>query len=331
MRSKAHFFYRHLQTTFYGLLSPFTSADLALFHEFAPAPGGGGHQFLRALVKALLALGLRVENNRLSHTTRAGLFNSFNFDFDRLRRLQRPGVRLVHRVDGPIGVYRGREDGADRRIWEINQELARATIFQSAYSLRRHTELGMEFRDPVVIHNTPDPDIFFPAADRAPLAGRKIRLISTSWSDNPNKGAAAYAWLDSNLDFSSYEYTFVGRLPLPVNNIRLIQPLPSQAVANLLRAHDVYITASRFESCSNALLEGLACGLPALYLDSGGHPELVKGAGLPFETPEEIPPLLQALVDDYPAFQARIRLPTLAETARRYLEVLLPGWGGGGV
>ena len=28
-------------------------ADLALFHEFVPPPGGGGHQFLRALTREL--------------------------------------------------------------------------------------------------------------------------------------------------------------------------------------------------------------------------------------------------------------------------------------
>src|SRR5215467_11286696 len=79
-------------------------ADLAVFHDFAPPPAGGGNQFLRALVGELERRGLRVERNRLSAGTPACLCNSYNFDLARLRRLAR-GARIVHRVDGPIGVY----------------------------------------------------------------------------------------------------------------------------------------------------------------------------------------------------------------------------------
>jgi NAD(P)-dependent dehydrogenase (short-subunit alcohol dehydrogenase family) len=129
------------------------NADLAVFHEFAAPPYGGGNQFLLALVRELEGRGLEVEVNRLSGGTRACLYNSFNFDFGRLKRFARDGVRMVHRVDGPIGAYRGFDDGTDRRIVGINQELADATILQSAYSLAKHRELGLELRDPVVIHN----------------------------------------------------------------------------------------------------------------------------------------------------------------------------------
>ena len=93
-------------------------ADLALFHEFEPAPAGGGHQFLRALVRELESRGLVVETNRISGGTPACLFNSFNFDFGRLRRFAREDCRMVHRVDGPIGVVprlRRRDGRADRR------------------------------------------------------------------------------------------------------------------------------------------------------------------------------------------------------------------------
>jgi hypothetical protein len=83
-------------------------------------PWGGGNQFLRALVGEFERRGLTVEVNRISGGTAACLFNSFNFDFRRLRRFARPGVRMVHRVDGPIGVYRGFDDGTDARIAEIN-------------------------------------------------------------------------------------------------------------------------------------------------------------------------------------------------------------------
>jgi glycosyltransferase involved in cell wall biosynthesis len=303
-------------------------ADLALFHELAPPPSGGGHQFLRALTRELTALGLAVEHNRLSSSTPACLFNSFNFDFARLRRFAREGCRMVHRVDGPIGVYRGFDDGSDARIAEINTELADATVFQSRYSLEKHRELGFELRAPVVIPNTVDPAIFHPPASREPIAGRKVRLVATSWSDNRRKGADTLAWLDAHLDWARFEMTFVGRPAARFERIRVAGPLGSEGVAQLLREHDLYLAPSRDDPCSNALLEALACGLPAAYLESGGHAELVGGGGLPFTADEELPELLERLVEGIDSLRAAIVVPPLGDVADRYLEVLGLGWRG---
>ena len=297
-------------------------ADLALFHEFAPAPTGGGHQFLRALVSELERRGVAVELNRISRATPACLFNSFNFDFRRLRRFARPDCRMVHRLDGPIGVYRGFDDGTDARIAQVNGELADATVVQSQFSLEAHRELGIELREPVVIANAVDPAIFHPPAARDPLDARKARLIAVSWSDNPNKGAEVFAWLDENLDWERYEMSFVGRSPAAFLRIRVRGPVPSRELANELRRHDVYVAASRNDPCSNALLEALACGLPAVYLASGGHPELVGDGGLPFVSAEEVPEVLERLLGEVDDRRGAIRVPSLEQVADRYLEVL---------
>jgi len=297
-------------------------ADLALFHEFAPAPTGGGHQFLRALVSELERRGLAVEVNRISGRTPACLFNSFNFDFRRLRRFAGDDCRMVHRVDGPIGVYRGFDDGTDARIEETNRELADATVVQSHFSLEAHRALGIDLRAPIVIPNAVDPAIFHPPPAREPFIGRKVRLVATSWSDNPNKGGEVFTWLDRNLDWDRFELTFVGRSPVPFERIRTLGPVDSRTLADALRHHDVYIAPSRNDPCSNALLEALACGLPAVYLESGGHPELVGDAGLPFTAPEELPAVLERLLDELDDRRVAIRVTSLAEVADRYLEVL---------
>jgi glycosyltransferase involved in cell wall biosynthesis len=299
-----------------------SAADLAVFHEFRPPPYGGGNQFLLALVRELQGRGLGVEVNRLSGGTPACLFNSFNFDFARLRRFVRDGVRMVHRVDGPIGVYRGFDDGTDRRIASVNHELADATILQSRYSLDKHQELGLELRDPVVIHNAVDPAIFHPAPARDPLPGRPLRVIATSWSDNPRKGAEVLEWLDRNLDLDSYELTFAGNTQARLDRIRVVGPLASGPLAELMRAHDVYLAPSQDDPCSNALLEALACGLPAAFRRSGGHPELVGEAGIGFDDAEELPDVFARLAVELEARRATIRVPALADVADRYLEVL---------
>jgi len=300
----------------------FRQTDIAIFHEFCPPPGGGGHQFLRALWDEFERKGLKVENNTISHTTRACIFNSFNFNFNRLRHWRLINCRMVHRVDGPIGVYRRWDDGTDSRIQQINEEFADATIFQSQYSLQKHRELGLQFKSPHVVLNAVDPEIFHPSGRIAFDRRRKIRLLSSSWSDNPNKGSAIYKWLEKHLDWERFEYTFVGRSQIQFERIRMIPPVTTERVANLLRQHDIYITASLHESCSNSVLEALSCGLPVGYVKSGSNPEIVGEAGLGFSSQEEIPELLNQLIEEYEDRQAKISIPTLSEVAERYLAVM---------
>jgi len=297
-------------------------ADLALFHEFATPPTGGGHQFLRALLAELERRGVEVEVNRISAGTSTCLFNSFNFDFRRLRRFARDDVRFVHRVDGPIGTYRGFDDGTDARIAEVNRRLADATIVQSKYSLDAHRALGIELADPRLISNTVDPAVFHPPAAREPIVDRPVRVIAASWSDNPNKGSDALEWLDANLDHRRYELTFMGRSQASFEHIRTLGAIPTGAVAAELRRNDVYLAASRNDPCSNALLEALASGLPAVYRASGGHPELVGDAGVPFDEPEEVPGALDRLVGELDERRAAIRVAPLSDVADRYVEVL---------
>jgi glycosyltransferase involved in cell wall biosynthesis len=229
---------------------------------------------------------------------------------------------MVHRVDGPIGVYRGFDDGTDARIAAINADLADATILQSRFSLEKHRELGIELRDPVVVPNAADPAIFHPPRGREPLEGRKIRVVAASWSDNPRKGGDALAWLDRNLDFSRYEITFAGRAPRSFERIRVVGPLDSQRLAGLLRAQDAYLAPSFDDPCSNALIEALACGLPAVYRESGGHPELVGAAGVPFREDDELGDALDTLVGEIDDRRASITVSSLASVADRYLAVL---------
>jgi glycosyltransferase involved in cell wall biosynthesis len=321
-RRAAGSFSRRLRTEADRLASRRDRADLAIFHELEPPPAGGGHQFLRALRRELERRGLVVEANRISGGTPACLFNSFNFDFARLRRFARDDCRLVHRVDGPIGVYRGFDDGTDARIAEINGALADATVLQSRYSLAKHAELGIELREPVVIPNTVDPAIFHPPERREPHGGRPLRVVASSWSRNPRKGADVLAWLDANLDPSLATVTFVGQPPQAFERIRHVGPLDSHGVARLLGEHDVYLAASRDDPCSNALLEALACGLPAAYLVSGGHPELVGDAGVPFDSPDQVPDALVQLAADLEGYRAHISVPSLASVADAYLRVL---------
>jgi glycosyltransferase involved in cell wall biosynthesis len=147
-------------------------------------------------------------------------------------------------------------------------------------------------------------------------------VIASSWSDNPRKGGETLAWLDRNLDPGRFELTFAGRPQVAFERFGLVGPLDSAALADLLRTQDAYVAASRDDPCSNALLEALACGLPAAYRESGGHPELVGDGGLPFSIDEELGGVLDRLVVELDERRARISTPSIASVADRYLQVL---------
>ena len=297
-------------------------ADLSIFHESALPPAGGGHQFLRALTGELRRRGLEVEENLLSGGTPRCLFNSFNFDLARLRRFARDDVTMVHRVDGPIGVYRGFDDGTDRRIEAMNAALAHATVLQSQFSLDAHRQLGIRLVAPVVITNAPDPAIFHPAGEREPVGGRPLRAVAVSWSDNPRKGIDVLQALGGAVDRKTVELTFVGRAPDGLTGWHVVEPLGSQALGEVLRGQDCYVAASLDDPCSNALLEALACGLPALYRRSGGHPELVGDGGVGFDGPDDVAAALARLGAELDDRRAAIAVPSLEQVVDRYLEVL---------
>lgn len=306
-------------------LARFRTADLSVFHEFQPPPAGGANQTLRALLGEFLRRGVRVELSTVSATTRACLFNSFNFDFDRLERLaaqRADDCRMVHRVGAVTSLYRGWDDGTDARVGELNRKLAEATVAISHATVEMYRRIGIELVEPRVIYNAVDPEIFH-SRGRSPFRrDRKVKLIASSWSDNPRKGGPTYRWLESQLDWSRFEFTFVGNTSVPFERIRHVPSLRSRELAQLLRDHDVFVTATENDAYSNALVEALSCGLPAVYLDSGGSGEAVKDAGLPFTEREEIPALLDLLGEEYEQRQAAISLPTLEEIADEYLDAL---------
>ncbi|HCU80401.1 MAG TPA: hypothetical protein DGN60_04460 [Chloroflexi bacterium] len=306
----------------YGIFSK-SSPSVSVFHDFHRPPYGGGNQFMLALTAELERNGYKIERNKLSDSTEVCLFNSFNFDSRKLltsRNLD--NTLMIHRVDGPIDKYRGDDRGVDSEIWKINQSIANATVFQSQYSLDAHVELGMQFQQPTVIKNSVDSTIFFPSKKDLSNKSGKIKLISTSWSDNINKGALVYRWIEQNLDWNRFDYTFVGRSPIQFKHITMISPVDSASLADILREHDIFITASVHDPCSNALIEALSCGLPAIGARSGGHPELIGEAGYLFDDKKDILGLIDDLVDNYQQAQNSIKVPTLSEVGYSYMRVM---------
>lgn len=286
-----------------------------IFNEITDKPYGGGNQFLRLLRKNLIKLALYADTIDGADII---LFNSHQ-DAERVIALRQryPKKVFVHRVDGPMRLYNEMSDTRDNIVYFLNQKIANGTIFQTKWSLDKNSFLGMPLNKPhAVIGNATDKDIFYSGEANK---SKKIKIISASFSPNMRKGFNFYAFLDQVLDFDKYEYCFAGNNPIEFKNIKPLGCLTSPQMGDKLRDSHLYITASENDPCSNSVLEALACSLPVLALNSGGHPELLKNDMLLFNTKEELKEKIELFSKDMDKYRDLVPMQTEEQITEKYV------------
>jgi glycosyltransferase involved in cell wall biosynthesis len=274
-------------------------------------PQGGGFYFLLEFERYLESIGWSV--TRDPRTRAEFLFTNHWMTppgalFKAIRR--HPGVCIVQRIDGAAQDYGRDEPDADRTQAAVNR-LADLTIFQSRYSRFATREKFPIIRhDGPVIWNPVDLGTFTPHGP-ARVYPIPITVAAVSWSANPRKGAASlYACAAQNPDIG---FALCGNFADAPDLPNLVRPgvLGRAELAGALRGAAALLTFSENEACPNHVLEALACGRPALYLDSGAMAEVVGLAGLPV-TVETFRPQLERLLADLADYQVAAR--ALAES-----------------
>jgi len=288
-----------------------------ILYTFQKGAWGGCNQFLTALRGQLRRSGNWAESPEMADII---LIDSFNNAAEAIRWKRRlPATLFIHRIDGPVSLYRGRDRYLDQLIHAIGARIADGVVFQSEYSKIANLSLGMLHpRLTRVVNNSAQKEHFWPGISVS--KNGRIQLIAASWSASWNKGFEIYSYLDRHLDFSRYEMTFVGNTPISFLNIHCIPPQDIPELGALLRASDIYITASRHDPCSNSLLEALACGLPVAAICSGGHPELLLGGGELFSSTTDVIDCIDRVSADMDKYKAAIPRREIAQTARSYLS-----------
>jgi glycosyltransferase involved in cell wall biosynthesis len=294
---------------------------VSLYYRPRSGSWGGANQFLKALKGVLEQRGLYEERADIAD---AVVFNGYQELSALIRHFffRRKTIR-VYRLGPVMSLHRRGLKWllVDYLMAFVASMYADVVVFQSAWSLQQAKRFGFWKRRNVhVIPNGVDNTIFFPSADRTP--GDRIRLIYTSWSTNKNKGFSCLQLLDAQLNTDRYHMTFIGNAPIPFANIKTVPPVTSIVLADELRTHDIFISPTKDDACSNAILEALACGLPVVALDSGGNGELVQSGGLLFKTEDELLAAIDAVSADLPLYRSHINILSMEAIADRYLEAI---------
>lgn len=307
---------------------------VAINYRVQEGPWGGGNRFVANLIAGLRARGDEA-TDRLEDDSDLVLM------IDPRRRNPAvtftPGAILRHLTRHPdtIVVHRINECDERKGTRGMNRRLKRAnyaadhTVFVANW-LRRDLAVWQDKDDgnSSVILNGADADTFH-ARGHDPWDGAgTLRLVTHHWGGNWMKGFDIYQRIDQMLSEPGWRdriaFTYIGNLPpgFRFENADYIPPLDGNALADALRDHHVYVTASINEPGSNHQNEGALCGLPVLYLESGAMPEYCTGFGIGFAE-DGFEAALETMLRDYAGWSARMPdYPHIAaRTTAAYLEL----------
>lgn len=289
-------------------------------------PWGGSNQFGVALAEYLTGRGVEVCFD----------LNAPNIDLILMTDPRKQGLSVAYTPSDILAyllrtnrrtlvVHRINECDERKGTTDVNAQLIRAnycadhTVFISGWLRELFLRHGLQVAETSsVIWNGADHRIFH-ANGYAPWDRRKpLKLITHHFGANHLKGFDIYAKLDQLLADPTWRqriaFTFIGNLPTDVRleHSTCLSPLHGAALADAIRQHHVYLTASQNEPAGMHHIEGALCGLPLLYRESGALPEYCQGFGLSF-TPDNFEQRLQEMLDTYENWLER--MPAYATTS----------------
>jgi hypothetical protein len=248
-----------------------------------------------------------------------------NVNFLHNYKLQNPQCKIIHRIND-TDIARG-TNFLDDIIIQSNR-IADYTVFISQWVKEYYQKKGIHINESThsVIINGCDSNWYYPK-EKHKLTN-KVRLITHHWSDNFMKGFDVYNYLDDLCEErDDIEFTYMGRYndQYTPRNTSLIPPKYGTAVGEILRLHDVYVTAARWEACGMHHIEGSACGLPVLYhKDGGAIPEVCNSHGIQFDDPKTFVQGLDNIIENYDDYRERIdhQMLSMDRCLGQYYEVI---------
>jgi hypothetical protein len=274
-------------------------------------PWGGGNQFGKILVSYLEKQGHKVSFDLRSPDLDIVFLFSPNPKGSVTGYTDKEIFHYLRRVNSSaLVVHRVNECDERKGTSGVNAMLRRGnlcadvTVFVSDWLRRLHLSRGWPCRDNRVILNGSDNRVFHSVGHSRWNEQEPLRLVTHHWGVSWNKGFDIYQRLDKMMADERWkdkiEFSYIGNLPsdFQFENANYYPPCSGKELADLLRNHHVYVTASRFEPGSNHQNEGALCGLPLLYIEHTSMPEYCKGFGVGF-IPEEFEENLSLMMSEY--------------------------------
>jgi glycosyltransferase involved in cell wall biosynthesis len=222
-----------------------------------------------------------------------------------LARLRRRGTPVVHNQNGTFyPAWFGGDWRAENRRMARAFHAANHVFFQSEYCRRAaHKHLGERDGPSEILYNAVDTAQFTP--DQSHGVDGPVRFLVTGRFGHHHRyrlevavaglRAARDAGLDARLTIAGQ---FDSKTLLEIrqqvteldlqNSVTFPGPYSQSEAPGVYRAADIFLLTTHQDACPNAVLEAMACGLPVLFSDNGGVPELVgTEAGVGLACPED--------------------------------------------
>ena len=265
---------------------------VSIGHNFIVGPWGGGNSFAIQLKQYLENHNVHVTNTledadidiilltEPRSSTRSSAFSHHEVK------------KYIKKYKNTIVVNRINECDERKNTKGLNKFLINVskvsdyTVFISNWLQDLYIQQGFTKKSYSVIRNGGNPEIFSYSKS---LPNNKItKIITHHWGSDVMKGANIYKKLDELMGTSLYkdkfEFIYVGNVPKKSNfkNTTIIEPKYGSELAAILKSCDLYITGSLNEPAGMHHIESSLCGLPILYIESGGIPEYCSEFGLAY-------------------------------------------------
>ena len=286
--------------------------------KIVEGPWGGGNLFVKNLSNFLITSGheviydlaepdidLILLTDPRSRRESSSTFN--HIEIIKYQKYVNPNVVVVQRINECD------ERKGTKNINEFYLEASQCTdhiVFVSSWLRNIYLNLGMEERKTSVILAGSNTEIFNNEDSSYWDKKNKIKLVTHHWSSHENKGFDIYLHIDSLLKTDKWknklEFSYIGNInpEYKFKNTNIVKPLAGKELAEEIKKHHIYVTASKNEPSGNHHIEAAQCGLPILYKNSGGIPEYCDDFGASFD--DNFEEKLEELVKNYDLYKSKM-------------------------
>jgi hypothetical protein len=295
---------------------------------------GGGNFFVKNLSSYLISKNYKViyelePNIDLIFIIDPRKNKSNNFKYQEIAEYKKkyPNVKIIHRIN----------ENDKKREKTINIEpliietmkIADIVVFVSKWMQNYYIDkYNLKINSKSIINGC-DESVFYPLKEKKFDKNNKIKIVTHHFSSNYLKGFHIYNKLDELLNDKNqkFEFTFIGNYheDYKPKNIHIVKACNGMKLANKLRKHDIYLTATQYEPGAMHYLEGISCGLPVLFCkNGGGTKEVCKKYGEEFEDIESFKKKLTKIIDNYNDYYKKIDYKYMGKErcCKEYLELI---------